>query len=781
MFRKLMPGNLSCLPVVLVSFAIALLSTPSFGQGSGDDDDIWAGIEEMIVTSNGGVTDLLQSESTAITAFDAFELEKRGIEDLDTLAFNVPNIFIGKNGNTPVITLRGLGATSGGLRGDEAVALHVDGVFIKRPIMVQSFFDLENLDVRRGPQGTTYGKGATAGSINFVTKNPTDELSAYVDYTYGTYNANRARANLNVPIAENLNSRFALFYAARDGFTRIVDRDGLLDPQDRGERMDDQDDVGFRGKLRWEPAENFDVTLSGNVYLNRGHGPAIKLLGALTARQRSIRGCNPPIAPCGDPPDNNRVNAVNSVSDQDNEFFGGSVTANYTLDSVPLLGDVTVTAIGAYQGSRIGLRRADQDYLDVDQVRLPFSNDSHDQWSAEVRATGDTGVSNWVLGFWFFTEEGETESLLENPPFPPANRDLLFEQGVEGTQYAVYGDYARDMSETWSFRLGGRYDWAEKSGFAARDNLGGGLLGSPLGRGENEGKWGGFTGIFSLDWKPTEDVTFFTELSRGWKSGGLQLGLENVLNPNPPPLLLGSLLEPFDPETVWSFQGGAKTDFYDGALRFNVSGFIYDYDDLQFSFSDAVIIRTDAIPDVQIYGLEIETTLSGLPFPTPGSILPNLRTNLQVSVLKTEVLRGRAVFGEPNGILSTPVTQDIKGNRLPNSPELSVTFGIEYLFESDRFGMLTPRFQLFFQDESFFAIENFEEGKNKPTTLLDLKITWESPDKHFVAEAFVNNLTDEDLIRRIDVTRPFGGGGGIQLIQQFTAPRTAGLRLGLRY
>ena len=139
------------------------------------------------------------------------------------------------------------------------------------------------------------------------------------------------------------------------------------------------------------------------------------------------------------------------------------------------------------------------------------------------------------------------------------------------------------------------------------------------------------------------------------------------------------------------------------------------------------------------------------------------------------------MFGEPNGILSTPVTQDIKGNRLPNSPELSVTFGIEYLFESDRFGMLTPRFQLFFQDESFFAIENFEEGKNKPTTLLDLKITWESPDKHFVAEAFVNNLTDEDLIRRIDVTRPFGGGGGIQLIQQFTAPRTAGLRLGLRY
>ena len=781
MFRELAPSNWSSLLTVLTALVIALLSAPASGQNAGDDDDIWAGIEEMVVTSSGGVTDLLQSESTAITAFDSFELEKRGIEDLDTLAFNVPNIFIGKNGNTPVITLRGLGATSGGLRGDEAVALHVDGVFIKRPIMIQSFFDLENLDVRRGPQGTTYGKGATAGSINFVTKKPTNELSAYVDYTHGTYNTNRARANLNVPIAENLYSRFAFFYAARNGFTRIVDRDGLLDPQDRGERMDDQDDIGFRGKLRWEPADNFDVTLSGNVYLNRGHGPAIKLLGALTARQRSIRGCSPPVAPCGDPPANNRENAVNSVPDQDNEFFGGSVTANYTLDSVPLFGDVTLTAIGAYQGSRIGVRRVDQDFLDVDQVRLPYANDSHDQWSAEVRATGDTGVSNWVLGFWFFTEEGETESLLENPPFPTANRTLLFEQGVEGTQYAVYGDYSREMSETWSFRLGGRYDWAEKSGFASRANPGGGTLGSPLGRGDNDGEWSGFTGIFTLDWKPTENITFFSELSRGWKAGGLQLGLENVLNPNPPPLLLGALLEPFDPESVWSFQAGAKTDFFDGALRFNAAGFIYDYDDLQFSFSDAVIIRTDSIPDVQISGVEFEATLSGLPFPAPGTVLPNLRTNLQVSVLKTEVLRGRAVFGEPSGIVATTVTQDIKGNKLPNSPELSVTFGIEYLWDFDRWGMFTPRFQLFYQDESFFAIENFDEGKNKPTTLLDLKFTWESPNKHYVAEAFVNNLTDKDLIRRIDVTRPFGGGGSVQLVQQFTSPRTAGLRFGMRY
>ncbi len=780
MFRGLValrPHGIRCITVLVL---MAVAAAPAGAQDS-DDDDIWAGIEEMIVTGTGGVTDLLQAESTAITAFDAFELEKRGIEDLDTLAFNVPNIFVGKNGNTPVITLRGLGATSGGLRGDEAVALHVDGVFIKPPIMAQSFFDLENLDVRRGPQGTTYGKGATAGSINFVTKNPTDEVSAFVDYTRGNYNANRVRANLNIPVTETLSSRFAFFYAARDGFTRIQDRDGLLDPQDRGERMDDQDDIGFRGKLRWAPIDNFDVTLSGNMYLNRGHGPAIKLLGALTARQRAIRGCNPPTPPCGDPPDDNRVNAVNSVPDQDNEFFGGSVTANYTFDAVPILGEVTLTAIGAYQGSRIGIRRADQDYLDVDQVRLPYANDSHDQWSAEIRATGTTDFSEWVLGFWYFTEEGDTESLITNPPFPPTNRELLFEQGIDGTQYALYGDYSRELSEAWSVRLGGRYDWAEKSGFASRANLGGGLLGSPLGRGENDGEWEGFTGIFTLDWEPTTGVTFFGELSRGWKAGGLQLGLENVLNPSPPPLLVGALLDPFDPESVWSIQAGAKTDFFDGDLRFNASGFIYDYDDLQFSYSDAIIIRTDSIPDVQIYGLEIETTLAGLPFPHPGAILPNLRTNFQVSFLKTEVLRGRAVFGEPNGIIATTVTQDIKGNQLPNSPELSITFGIEYGWESDRWGTLTPRFQLFFQDEAFFSIENFDEGKNEATTLFDASLTWESPEKHFVAEAFVNNITDEDLIRRIDVTRPFGGGGGVQLVQQFTAPRTAGLRLGFRF
>lgn len=753
----------------------------TWAQGADfDGDDPWAGIEEMVVTGSGSVTELLQAESTPITAFDALELEKRGIEDLDTLAFNVPNIFIGKNGNTPVITLRGLGATSGGLRGDEAVATHIDGVFIKRPIMIQSFFDLENLDVRRGPQGTTYGKGATAGSINFITKPAGEELTAFADYTRGTYNANRIRANLNIPITDTLFSRFSFFYSTRDGYTRIVDR-GLLDPEDRGKSMDDQDDIGFRGKLRWVPTEKLQIALSGNMYLNRGHGPAIKLLGELTARQRAIRGCNPPVAPCGDPPENNRVNAINAVPDQDNRFFGGSVTADYSFGELPILGDVTVTAIGAYQGSRISLRGADQDYLDVNQVRLPSADDSHDQWSAEIRAEGDTEYGDWVLGFWYYTEEGKTESLLENPPFPPVNQFLLFEQGVDGTQYAVYGDYSHEFSEQWGLHIGGRYDWSEKSGFATRTNLGGGVLGSPLGRGENDGEWEGFTGILTIDWKPTESILFFAELSRGWKAGGLQLGLQNVVNPNPPPLLQGALLDPFDSESVWAIQGGGKTDFFDGALRFNVTGFLYDYDDLQFSFSDAIIIRTDSIPDVLIYGLEMETTLSGLPFPRPGEILPNLRTNLQVSLLETEVLRGRAIFGQPTGIVDTQVTQGIKGNHLPNSPPLSITFGIEYGWDSEKYGTLTPRFQLFYQDEAFFTIENFDESKNDPTTLFDIKMTWESPEKHFSAEAFVNNLTDEDLIRRIDVTRPFGGGGGVQLVEQFTSPRTAGFRFGVRF
>jgi iron complex outermembrane receptor protein len=159
------------------------------------------GIEAIEVTGERVNDADVQDEAQAITAFSAEDLDRANIVSVDSLQFNVPGLHVGQSASTPIITLRGIGTENASLTGEPGVAFHVDGINIGRPGAARvAFFDLETLDVKRGPQGLLGGKNSTSGSFNLVTRKPTDELEVSGDVRLGNYDLVRWRGALNIPM-----------------------------------------------------------------------------------------------------------------------------------------------------------------------------------------------------------------------------------------------------------------------------------------------------------------------------------------------------------------------------------------------------------------------------------------------------------------------------------------------------------------------------------------------------------------------------------------------------
>ncbi len=747
---------------------LAIDATSALAQSDdyGDGGDPWTGIEEFIVTGTGSLSSLAQATSTAVTAFDALELDRRGIADIDTLGLNVPNLFISKNGASPVVTIRGIGSTSGGISADEAVAVHVDGVYMKRPLFLAAeFFDLEDLQVARGPQGFRGGKNANGGSLNFVSRKPTDDFAASAQATFGNYGQKRITGFVNAPIVEAVSTRVAYFYEKRDPYSTLTGRFAGEFAEEAG---DDADDLGFRAHVRVAPSEGLELLLSGNYFQQKGAGPAVSLDGDLSAAQLNL-GATPLSS------DVRRV-SLNAPPDQNNKIFGGSATLSWEIPSPKWLDVLDLTAIGAWERVQRSDKR-DGDLTDVEFQRQDLQ-DAQEQGSVEAFVDVEAGQLTGRAGVWFFDERFDTDLAVDCPICTGGggiNRTLDIRTGLDGRSYGVYGDVEWRFDESWTLKLGARYSWDERNGFGERLSRFGGLIGQPFGFGASGDEWDGLTARVNLEWGPTEDNLFYIELARGYRSGGLNLGLDS--DPN-----VGAdgfsniVLPPYDPEYVWTYEAGTKNEFLGGDLRINATFFFMDYTDLQVAQPVFGVVKTDNVAEVQNLGIEIEGHYSPI---------PDARLDYTLSWQHARTRRGLA--NDPiqtiRGVVTRDLLQDLGGNRLPNAPDLTVKLGLEYEFQIGRYGTLTPRIQYFWQDETYYRVFNTDLDLDESRQILDAKLSWQLSDGMIRVVLFVNNLLDEDMIRRLTPIIGFGVPGNTppQLQRQSTAPRTVGITVGVSY
>jgi len=225
------------------------------------------GIEAIEVTGERLNDANVQDEAQAITAFTGADLDRANIVSVDSLAFNVPGLHVGQSSQAPIITLRGIGTENASLTGEPGVAFHMDGLSLSRPAAARvAFFDLETLDVKRGPQGLLGGKNSTSGSINLLSKKPSDEYEVSGDVLYGNYDRTRLRGAFNIPFGEFAATRVALYSEQRDGYLDNKYVGGSHDPFD-------VDDLGGRAHLKLTPSENLELLFSYNYFRQKGSGP----------------------------------------------------------------------------------------------------------------------------------------------------------------------------------------------------------------------------------------------------------------------------------------------------------------------------------------------------------------------------------------------------------------------------------------------------------------------------------------------------------------------------
>ncbi|MFK7894570.1 MAG: TonB-dependent receptor [Myxococcota bacterium] len=749
---------------LFVGLALALPTSPARAQSEGFDP--WAGVEEMIVSGAGGGAALAQSTSTTVTAFDALELDRRGIEGIDTLGLNVPNLFISKNGASPIVTIRGIGSTSGGISADEAVAVHVDGVFMKRPLFLSAeFFDLEDLQVARGPQGFRGGKNANGGSLNFVSRKPADEFGAEATATFGNYGQKRVTGFVNVPITEMLATRLAFYHEKRDPYAELT---GILEGRFEEEAGDDAANLGFRSHTLFSPTEDFEILISGNYFEQKGAGPAVTLAGELSAAQLSLG-----VTPLSSDP---RQVSLNRAPKQNNKIFGGSMTVSWALPAPKGVDVLDLKMIGAWERVQRSDKR-DGDLTDLDSQRQVVT-DAQEQATAEISLDLEAGQLTSRLGAWFFDERFDTDIAVECPVCGaggPANTFLDIRTGLDGKSYGAYFDAGWSFDESWKMNFGARYSWDRRNGFGERESRFGGLIGQPFGFGASDDQSDGLTARLNLEWEPTEDNLFYVQVSRGYRSGGLNLGLDSDPSVGADGVS-NIVLGPYDPEFVWTYELGTKSEFFDGDLRINATFFFMDYSDLQVAQPIFGVVKTDNVAEVQNLGIELE----GHYYP-----IPDLRFDYTLSWQHARVKRGLA--SDPiqtvTGVVSRDLLQDLSGNRLPNAPDLTIKLGIEYAFGLGRVGTLTPRFQYFWQDETYYRVFNTDLDLDDSNQILDAKLTWQVADGPIRLVVFANNLLDEDVIRRLTPIIGFGLPGNTppQLQRQSTAPRTYGASIRVTF
>ena len=571
-------------------------------------------LEEIIVTAERKAASL-QDVPLAISAFTANELESRQIDEPSDIIDFIPNLSGSNNtglGTANAYFLRGIGNTESIATFDPPVGTYVDDVYIARQNGNNvALFDVERVEVLRGPQGTLFGRNTTGGAVAVYAKKPNEEFGGFVEMGFGDFDRVQARGTVNIPVSENVLTKISAFR---------VDGDGYVNNLTTGDRLNGEDSAGIRADLRvksenlfWDLSLEYIKDESTNI-VNAFDGQSV--FQVPPSSNSSTRYSRTGI----------RVSESDGSAEQlsrgeglgnNNESVGITSTLSWTLDSGNL------TWIASY-------RDLSQDFiLDFFDGPGPVggftiaNQGDHEQISQELKFTSDSLFENLslVAGLYYFTEDNDTD-LTDVFAVPSGNlvlADRLIENDLDTVAIYAQGDYA--LSDKLTLTLGGRFTREEKTveftdtkndlSAAGLPNLlvsptaPGALInntnlaaaGIPTEQEENE-----FTPRIAIQYTPSEDLMLFASATRGFKSGGW-----NARATAPTEALA------FAPEKVWSYEAGFRSEWLDNRLRINATAFFMDVEDFQVPSAfvrdnGSIAFITQNFADLENKGLEFEIT-----------------------------------------------------------------------------------------------------------------------------------------------------------------------------
>lgn len=696
-------------------------------------------VGEIIVTARKRAENL-QDIPISITAITAETMERTGVTNVADLARRTPGLQYGDYGDLKLspTSLRGVVGSSGSAGADPAVGYYVDEIFVGQGAGANlDLYDIERVEVLRGPQGTLFGRNTIGGVISITTKRPTDSFDASGQIEAGNFDYRRVAASVSGPIfPESVLGKIAFSRETRSGYEHNV----LLDRD-----VNDNDAWSVRGQLL------FDLGGDTSLLLTAEHNEAdneplvfetllyndARLLPFLLDAYGLDRNLNP----------FDRNVQADSVTKETLEASGFAATFKTQL------GGVSITNVASYRKHDY-YSRTD---TDRSPLRIAYDGDPESvwRWSEEFRLDFTTGSVDWLAGIYYFRQNTDNQSFIE---IGADLADLFGDPSLTGALAGSNGELdttstAYFASATWKaterldVTVGGRYTRDEKTiHYTQDDPLG--LLGGNANI-EGSDAWSEFTPNANVRYRFTSDILGYATVSKGFKSGGFNdaLGDANGIG--------------FGPETLWNYEAGLKTMFFDRRVVFNAALFYMKWNDIQISQDNPVTAIYDPIilngGAARSQGIELELTAR----PTP-----NLDIGANLSVQEARYEEGTL----PNG---TPL------RNLPFAPRYTGLMSAEYRVPLEGFGEISFYGEYQARGRTFLTPNNDPDGRVDPYGLINLRLALESESGGWRLALWGKNLADEVYKQRLfDLANQDLVGQKFIILGN---PRTVGVELKLSY
>ncbi len=705
--------------ILLMGYMPALAQT-----GSGQ-----TGLEDIIVTATKTGQTQAQRTPIAMSVLSGDQLAASGASSVKDLASLVPNLSITAITVSPLIYIRGIGTNNVNNGSDPDVTVQVDGVYIARPFgQLSDFLDVARIEVLRGPQGTLYGRNAVGGTLNIISRKPSDTLTGALSLAGGNYDNIAAQAYVSGPIREGLlQASVAASYQNRDGYVNNVTA-GAAD-------LNDANRGSIRSQLRFTPSDAIEmITRADWTHADEHFDNYTHLLVpyAPAPVASSLIG-------------NYSRAALNDANENKTTIWGISQEINV------IMGDhFSFKSLTAYRKSRFH-SRFDSDGTEA-RINIGVQEDNSRQFSQEMNLAVKYARFEGVAGLYYFDEH--QDSLVEAILPPSAATaaatavDSIALPAAHARSLAAFAQATYHPFDTVGITVGGRYTSDRKilDSYVQRMSLNPATPGRiPAGfpfTAHTARSYGAFTPKFGVDWQVAPNALAYASATKGFKSGGTNYAATNIAFLN------------YRPETIWSYEAGLKSEWWEKRLRINLSVFKYDYKDLQVLQPLAPgIVAINNAASAKVKGIEIETSAK----PLPGLSLTANYTLLDAqfeAFPASAIVAGLVpyVIGNPRYSASTR-TFDASGNRMNAAPKSTFSASAQYDHRLGS-GSAFVRGDYYWQATASYDPSNAAILIEPAYSLINAAIGYRSAGERWNLQLQVRNLTDRDY----SVGRSAAGG-----------------------
>ena len=674
------------------ALAVAIASTWTVGQPLAIAQEERISLEEVIVTARKR-QESMQDIPVSVTALDE-QLQRSTLQTLADVQGYVPNVNINKGGqsNTAIISIRGISFQDPDKSMESPVGVILDGVYMGTIAGgLLNNFDMERIEVLRGPQGTLFGKNTTAGALNIVRSGPTKEWGAKVRIGGGSWDRKQIQGVINVPLTERGGLKL---YGNKD------EHDGYMDNPATREEVGAVDFQQLGGTIAFDITDKFDVSFTAERIEDESDaGVFSNINGIETAELSCLLSLDPSPgglaaisgAPVGsgcmelDRSDEDNSTADKSLADVTTDYM--NLTMNWEISPDWLLTSIT----GSYEKDEEML--LDYDGSEVDFLSL-FVNHDYEQFSQELRVNGaindnlnlTAGVYYWDSEYDQFQESYHLWYYLGFSALPPSDVTQPLDGAGTNESIALFASVDWQISDNWLLNLGGRYTEEERTLTTQVPGFYSQLLdvmivpNGPVQKFKED--WNEFSPRVALQYSFNDDLMMFGSFSSGFKSGGFFARTQNVND-----------IRSFDPEYVDTWELGIKSEWLDNRVRFNATAFYSEYEDKQ---EESVIDLGGGNVTTIVYNAA-DAEIAGLELELAAQITAGLSGFLNFGFLDAEY---KDFFAA--GV-------DVSDRELRNAPEQTVGVGLDYNANLG-FGELGLHYNYHWRDEFHTVLSNDERG-----------------------------------------------------------------------